>query len=229
MTDKDLAQHYKGRITKPELKYLNYKNFHIYHAIVGNITKPLLIFIHGSPGAWYSYLRLMDDSLLQQNFRMISVDRVGFGKSNYGLSVPSIDEHVRYLEKIVNESNVSGQKIYLVGSSYGAPIAASFVTQNPDLVQELYLISPVIDPSTEKLFWFSYAAKIGPVSWWLPQNLNVTNDEKFAHRRELRRLKPFLKDITCKTYVIMGTKDWIADKSNFTYTQKMLVNAKDPE
>lgn len=27
----------------------------------------------------------------------------------------------------------------------------------------------------------------------------------------------------------MGAKDWIADKSNFTFAQKMLVNADEPE
>lgn len=95
-----------------------------------------------------------------------------------------------HIEKIVKEYNASGRKIYLMGSSYGAPIAASFVTQNPDLVEELYLVSPVIDPATEFFFWFSYAAKLGPVNWLLPQSLNVTSDEKFAHRRELRKLKP---------------------------------------
>lgn len=75
MTDKQIDDHYKNKQTKPKLKYLNYKSYHIYHAIVGDSTKPLLIYVHGAPGAWYSSMRLLDDTLLQQNFRMIAVDR----------------------------------------------------------------------------------------------------------------------------------------------------------
>lgn len=229
LTDKELDEHYKDKKTRPQLKYLSYKNLHIYHAITGDTAKPLLLFVHGAPGNWYSSLKLLDDTLLQKSFRMISIDRVGFGKSNYGLSLPSVDRHVRYLEQIVAEYNTTGQPVYMVGSSYGAPIVASFATQNPFLVKELYMVSPVIDPETEKMFWFSYAAKLSLINFWLPRSLTVTSDEKSAHRREMRKLKPHLKNIRSKTYVLMGSKDWLAHPSNFTYLQKMLVNARQPE
>lgn len=229
LSERDIREHYKDKKTKPQLKYIGYKNYHIYHAITGNIDKPLLIFVHGAPGNWYSSLALLDDTTLQKNFRMISVDRVGFGKSNYGLALPSIDKHVRYLEKIVKEYNHTNQPIYMVGSSYGAPIVASFATQNPLLVKELYMVSPVIDPATEKMFWFSYMAKLSLVNFWLPRSLTVTSDEKSAHKREMRKLKPHLKKIRSKTYVLMGAKDWLAHPSNFTYLQNMLVNARNPE
>src|SRR5512143_1447522 len=97
LSDEQIAKHYANRRTKPQLKYINYKNFHIHHAVVGDSTKPLLLIIHGAPGAWYSSMKLLDDSDMQKNFRMVSVDRVGFGKSNYGVSEPSIQAHVHYI------------------------------------------------------------------------------------------------------------------------------------
>jgi pimeloyl-ACP methyl ester carboxylesterase len=160
---------------------------------------------------------------------MVSVDRIGFDKSNSGIAVTSIDEHVSYLKKIVEEYNTAGQKIYILGSSYGAPIAAAFAMKNPDLVQELFLLSPVIDPSKEKIFWFSYMSRLSFINMWLEQSLNVATEEKFDHRSELRKLKPFWKNITCKTYVVMGKKDWIADPRNFDFAQKMLTNADGAE
>ena len=228
LSDEQIAKHYANRTTKPQLKYINYKNFHVHHAVVGDSSKPLLLIIHGAPGAWYSSMKLLDDPDMQKNFRMVSVDRIGFGKSNYGVSEPSIQAHVRYIEKIVNEYNKDG-KIYLMGSSYGAPIAASFAMQHPDLVKELYLVSPVIDPSKEKLFWFSYVGKLAMVSMMIPEYLNVAGDEKFAHRRQLRRLKSHWSEITCKTYVFMGEKDNLASLGNLDFARKKLVNAKDPE
>jgi pimeloyl-ACP methyl ester carboxylesterase len=228
LSDEQIAKHYANRPAKPQLKYIRYKNFHIHHAVVGDSTKPLLLIIHGAPGAWYSSMKLLDDPDLQKNFRLVSVDRMGFGKSNYGVSEPSIQAHVRYIEKIVKEYNKDG-KIYIMGSSYGAPIAASFTMQHPDLVKELYLVSPVIDPSKEKLFWFSYVGKLAMVSMMIPEYLNVAGDEKFAHRRQLRRLKSHWDEITCKTYVFMGEKDNLASLGNLEFARKKLVNAKDPE
>jgi pimeloyl-ACP methyl ester carboxylesterase len=179
-------------------------------------------------GAWYSPMKLLDDPELQKHFRMVSIDRVGFGKSNYGVSEPSIQNHVNYIERIVKEYNKDG-KIYLLGSSYGAPIAASFTMQHPDLVKELYLVSPVIDPATEKIFWFSYLGKVGPLAMMIPGYLNVATDEKFAHRSQLRKIKNHWDQITCKTYVIMGDKDDLASLSNLDFARKKLVNAKDAE
>jgi pimeloyl-ACP methyl ester carboxylesterase len=228
LTDEQINKHYANRPARPQLKYINYKSFHIYHAVVGDSTKPLLLIIHGAPGAWYSSMKLLDDPDLQKNFRMVSIDRIGFGKSNYGVSEPSIQTHVKYIEKIVKEYNKDG-KIYIMGSSYGAPIAASFAMQHPDLVKELYLISPVIDPATEKMFWYSYVGKIALVSMLIPEYLNVAGDEKFAHRRQLRRLKSHWDAITCKTYVFMGEKDHLASLANLDFARKKLVNAKDPE
>lgn len=229
LSDRQIERHFKNKPAKPIRKYLTYKEYHILHVTLGDSSKPLLLFIHGAPGAWYSYLSLMDDPELQKNYRMISVDRIGFDKSNSGLAVTSIDEHVNYLKKLVDEYNVTHQKIYILGASYGAPIAAAFAMQNPDIVEELFLLSPVIDPSKEKIFWFSYLCRLSFINMWLDQSLNVATEEKFDHRSELRKLKPFWKNITCKTYVVMGKKDWIADIRNFDFAGKMLINANGAE
>ena len=65
LTDQDIQEHYKDKKSKPQLKYISYKNYHIFHAITGNKEKPLLIFVHGAPGNWYSSLALLDDTALQ--------------------------------------------------------------------------------------------------------------------------------------------------------------------
>ena len=229
LTDRQINKYFREKGSKPIRKYLNYKEYYIHHVSIGDTAKPLLLFIHGAPGAWYSYLSFLNDPELQANYHMISVDRIGFDKSNSGLAVTSIDEHVNYLQKIVAEYNPTGKKISILGASYGAPIAADFAMKNPGLVDELFLVSPVIDPSKEKIFWFSYLCKLSFVNMWLERSLNVATEEKFDHRSELRKLKPFWKNITSKTYVIMGKRDWIADTRNFDFAQKMLVNADGAE
>ncbi|MES1217850.1 MAG: alpha/beta hydrolase [Bacteroidota bacterium] len=229
ISDKQIDRHFKNHTAKPVRKYISYKQYHIHNVSLGDATKPLLLLVHGAPGAWYSYLAMMDDPEMQANYHMVAVDRIGFDKSNSGIAVTSIDEHVNYLKKIVDEYNTAGQKIYILGASYGAPIAAAFAMKNPDLVKELFLLSPVIDPSKEKIFWFTYMCKLSFINMWLEQSLNVATEEKFDHRSELKKLKPNWKNITCKTYVVMGKKDWIADPLNFEFAQKMLTNADGAE
>src|SRR5438045_1423598 len=73
LSDAEIAKHYKDQPIKPKLKYLTYKSYHIHHAVVGDSSKPLLLFIHGAPGAWYSPMKLLDDPQLQKNFRMVSL------------------------------------------------------------------------------------------------------------------------------------------------------------
>ncbi len=229
LSDREIKDHFKNKPAKPIRKYLNYKEYHILHVMLGDTARPLLLFIHGAPGAWYSYLSFLDDPELQQNYHMISVDRIGFDKSNAGVAVTSIDENVNYLKKLVDEYNTTHQKIYILGTSYGAPIAAAMAMRYPDLVQELFLLSPVIDPSKEKIFWFSYLCRLSLINMWLDRSLHVATEEKFDHRSELRRLKPLWKNISCKTYVVMGKKDWIADIQNMDFARKMLSNANGAE
>src|SRR5450631_197030 len=57
---------------------------HIHYAITGNDSLPTIFFIHGSPGSWDAFAQYMMDSLLLRKFRMVSVDRPGFGNSDYG-------------------------------------------------------------------------------------------------------------------------------------------------
>jgi pimeloyl-ACP methyl ester carboxylesterase len=228
LTDAQIEKHYRDRPVKPEIKYIVYKNLHIRYALVGDSTRPLLLIIHGAPGAWYSAMKLLDNADLQKNFRMIAIDRAGYGRSDYGVSEPSIQTHVEYLEKIVDEYS-HNEPIYIMGSSFGAPIAASFAMQHPQRIKELYLVSPVIDPASEKFFWFSYVGRLGFISMFLPGYLNVAGDEKFAHRSQLKALKPHWGEITAKTYVFMGKKDNLASLNNLEFARKHLVNARDPE
>src|SRR5688572_29677493 len=59
-------------------------NRHIHYAISGSDSLPTLVFLHGSPGSWMNYMKFMGDSALQRKFRIVSIDRPGFGYSDFG-------------------------------------------------------------------------------------------------------------------------------------------------
>src|SRR5882757_1467746 len=56
----------------------------IHYAMTGDDQLPSLVFIHGSPGSWINFRKYMWDTELLRKFRIISIDRPGFGYSDFG-------------------------------------------------------------------------------------------------------------------------------------------------
>ena len=224
-TDKELKEHYKNKSTSPNYKTLSVFDKELHYAVVNkNDSLPLLVFIHGAPGAWYGYMNLMDDSVLQTKFKLIAVDRLGYGKSGYGKTELSTQIQALSIKKIIDAENTSNKKVVLMGRSYGAPIAAWLAINYPQQVKELIMISPVIDPEKEKFYWFSNIGKWKAVQLFLPKMLNVATNEKFAHQKEMKIMLPKWKKLHVSTTVITGENDRIADTANFSFAKKYLIN-----
>ena len=56
----------------------------LHYAKTGSDTLPTLFFVHGSPGGWIKFGKYMRDKELLKKYRMVSVDRPGFGYSEFG-------------------------------------------------------------------------------------------------------------------------------------------------
>src|SRR6476469_6691289 len=121
-TDKEIAEHYLGKSLKPSFRTSQFHDRKVHYAVLSKSdTLPLLVMVHGAPGAWYGYLNLTDDSLLQQHFKIVAVDRLGYGKSGYGKEELSIEAQALAIIQIIEKENTSNKKVYLLGRSYGAP------------------------------------------------------------------------------------------------------------
>ncbi|MBA2614044.1 MAG: alpha/beta hydrolase [Bacteroidetes bacterium] len=224
-TDKELELHYAHETLKPSYRNINFLDHTMHYAVMSrNDSLPLLVLIHGAPGAWYGYMNLMDDTLLQQRYKLIAIDRLGYGKSNYGKAETSTQIQALAVKEIIDKENISGKKIVLLGRSYGAPIAAFLSINYPQQVEKLFMVSPVIDPQKEKFYWFSSIGKWKPVQWFLPKMLNVATKEKYSHEREMLLMLPKWKKLYTPTYVITGANDKIADTCNYSFARSHLKN-----
>lgn len=234
MTDKELRLHYENRLAKPLYHVIENDSIKLHYVTFGADTAQPVIFIHGAPGSWDGYLNMLDDSLLQHNFHLISVDRPGYGKSQkFGtLSHPkkrtySLEQQAKSII-LALKSNHSHKKAIIIGRSYGAPVAAKIAALFPEKIEKIILLSPAIDPDTEKFWWFSKFGKVFLVRWFLPERMNTATDEKYAHTKELRILKNDWQKIKSEVTVMVGGQDWIVDTTNFSFAKRMLVgkNAK---
>jgi pimeloyl-ACP methyl ester carboxylesterase len=227
LTEKEITLHYKNRTAKPLFQVIENDSVKLHYVTFGQDTAQPILFIHGAPGSWDGYMNMLDDSALQANFHLISVDRPGYGKSQKRpkKKVYSIESQAKAIMMAL-KSNHSHQKAIIVGRSYGSPIAVKIAALFPDKVQKIILLSPAIDPEKEKFWWFSKFGKVFLVRWFLPERMNTATDEKFAHVEELRKLLPDWKKIQSEVTVMAGGKDWIIDSSNFNFAKKMLLDKK---
>jgi pimeloyl-ACP methyl ester carboxylesterase len=226
-TDKELDEHFEHKKLKPCYKDASFLGRKIHYAVMcRNDSLPLLVFIHGAPGAWYGYLNLMDDTLLQQKYKIVAIDRLGYGKSNYGNAETSTQIQALAVKEIIDRENYTKRKVVLLGRSYGAPMAAWLSIHYPQQIEKLFMISPVIDPQHEKFYWFSGIAKWKPVQWMLPKMLNVATEEKYSHAKEMKLMLPEWNKLYTPTYVISGADDRIADTCNYSFAKAHINNCQ---
>ncbi len=223
MSESEVSVFYKTKLYKPHFKTYKIDSRTIHYAEVGNDSLPLLLFIHGAPGAWWGYIQLLDDSTLQRNFHMISVDRAGYGKSGYGLVEKSIEKQANFLQPIIDSNK--HKSIYVVGRSFGAPVAAALVANNSDKIKSLLLLGADLDPEKERFWWFSFFGRLSLVRWLLPNSMNVATDEKYSRAFELKKMIPQWARITVPTTLMHGADDWMVDTSNINFAKKVLTNA----
>jgi pimeloyl-ACP methyl ester carboxylesterase len=224
MTEKELKAYYKNKPSKPTFFTIENDSVRLFCATAGADTLPPLLLIHGAPGAWYGSRNFLEDSILQQHFHIIAVDRPGYNKSRYNnkrRAVTSINTQAIAIHEALR-LNRSFKTGVVLGSSYGAPIAARISVLYPQSFHHLVMLAPAIDPEKEKFWWFNPYIHHGPLRWFLPRFINHATDEKYAHIRELTLLLPNWQQIAIPVTVVQGDADHIVDPSNIDFAKKQL-------
>jgi pimeloyl-ACP methyl ester carboxylesterase len=221
MSDKKILDYYDKSSLKPLFAFSDTSKKKIYYAYSPDTTKPILLLIHGAPGAWFGYKEFFKDSSILNKYQIFAPDRAGYNKSEF--IETSIEQQAILIKSVLKAYNRS--KITVLGRSYGAAIAAKLSADNPELVENLVLISPACDPKKEKFWWFSKPVNTKFARFFLPTFANRASDEKFAHRLELTKILPDWQKIKCPVTIIQGGKDWIIDTSNGHFVDSALVNA----
>lgn len=219
-SDRKITSLFQGEDVQPEIKYHNYKGQVLrYVELATKKNLPYVIFIHGAPGSSADYYDYFRNEALYEKVNLISVDRLGYGYSDFGNSQTSIQHQGEAIQSIIEKSCVS-QKVILVGHSYGGPIAVRMAMDNPTAYKSLLLLAPALDPDNEKVIKIARLATMKPTSWITPAALKVAADEKFSHAEELKKMIPFYKKIAIPVCHIHGTKDSLVPYENLNFSIK---------
>jgi pimeloyl-ACP methyl ester carboxylesterase len=194
----------------------------IHYAKTGYDSLPTIVFIHGTPGSWDAFAGYMRDTELLAHFRMISIDRPGFGYSDFG-KVYHLKKQAELIEPVLEKLR-NGKPVYLAGHSLGGPLIVQLAADRPELCQGLIMISASVDPSIEKPEkWRPWLFKT-PLNFFVPGAFKPSNEELWYLKKDLVKLKDEFAHITCPVYFIHGAADTWVPVENVTYARKLLVN-----
>jgi pimeloyl-ACP methyl ester carboxylesterase len=160
-----------------------------------------IVVVPGAP-CWAEYWAPVL-AALPQDREMIVVDRPGFAASEPATCVPDIRLQALALSPLLQAA--PGQKILLVGQSYGAAIATVLATKNPKSLAGVVLLS-------------SFLGETGPTARWLvdtgmrilnmiPRDLRHAILEVSGQSAQLTHMQDALRRLHVPVHVIHGDAD----------------------
>lgn len=197
----------------------------IHYASAGSNDKPTLLFIHGTPGSWNAFIDYMQDKELLKRFRIMSVDRPGFGYSDFGKAMNLPAQSVLLNQWVQQVSN--GKPVYLAGHSLGGPLVVKMAADKPSLYKGLVIVSGSIDPAEEKAEKWRPLLYKTPLNYLLPGAFRPSNEELWYLKSDLKDLQKDFASITIPVYFIHGDADTWVPPANVAYGRKMLTHASE--
>ena len=199
----------------------------INYAEAGYDSLPIAFFVHGSPGSWSAFIDFMKDTSLLKKVKIVAVDRIGFGYSQFGEGEKSLAKQSAYLKPIVQRFKKGNNKMILIGHSLGGPLIAKMAMDYPELIDNLVIvagsISPYLEPNEK---WFRIPLNFLPVNLLIPKSFRASNTELLYLKPELIKMLPYWKNIRQPVTVIQGNKDVLVNPKNAAFAKEMLINSR---
>ncbi len=193
-----------------------------YLSIRNHDTLPVLILTHGSPGSLDDYTGYLMDTAFTKQFNIISIDRIGFGYSDFGHAEGSLQLHAEALAAAA-EDFPNAPKI-AVGHSMGGPVIAKAAMAFPEHIDGLVFVAPSVSPELEPANWWRKLLNIPPIRWLAPPAFRVCNQEIIPLRGELEKMNQEWTNLNIPATVVQGEDDRLVPAGNAGFIKENLVN-----
>ena len=223
-SDDQLLRFFRDNNVPGVIKYYKGKERTIRYIVIGADTLPTLFMLHGAPSSLSIYEGYFTDSLFLKNFRMVAVDRPGYGGSGFGNPEPSIEKQSQMLWPILKSVSGNSKPLMMVAGSYGTSVACRMVMDHPGVADGMVLIAPSLAPAEEKVFWFTPIVEFPLVRWFIPKMFQSANTEKIHHESELRKMLPLWSRVTIPVFYLQGANDRLIYTSNAKFAKQAMIN-----
>ena len=224
MSDEELKTLFRENDIPGKINYYTANGRTIRYVSIGSDTLPTLFMIHGSPSSLSIYRHYFTDTMFLNRFRMVAIDRPGYGNSGFGLPEPSIKKQADMLWPALSPLKKYNKTVLIVGGSYGTSVACRLAMDHPDALDGLMLIAPSLAPGEEKVYWFSRGIESPLLRWFIPRMFRSANTEKLNHEASLAEMLPFWRNIDVPVSYLQGANDQLIYTSNAHFAKKMMIN-----
>lgn len=194
----------------------------LHYAFSGNPQQPGLLFVHGTPGNWKAFQQYLENKQLQQEFLIVSVDRMGWGKSIFASKKidGNFETQARSIVAVMDQ--FPAKKWIVVGHSLGASMAPKIALIAPHRVAGLLLLAGSLDPKLGKPRWYNRAAHTWLAKRLIPASLGRSNNEIMPLSKQLALMSSQIIETTlsAKLVVMQGQKDKLVSPKNTRYVEK---------
>lgn len=223
MSDEEAIEEFSDLVIKPSFGDLSVERRNMHYAYIDQGKDALIIFIHGSPGSWNAFIDFFKADSLLKDMDMLSIDRAGFGRSDFGKAEPSLQIQAKQIHDVIQQFDHSTK--VLIGHSLGGPIIARLAMDYPSSYDGLVFVAPSIDPNLEKEEWYRTIIKSGVGKLFTPTEFIVSNEEIMPLKKELELMTGMWEKIQIPTVIIQGTEDSLVPKENVDFALKMLPDS----
>jgi pimeloyl-ACP methyl ester carboxylesterase len=119
--------------------FIKLKDGTTHYELSGSENGEPIVLVHGFSVPYFIFDPTFD-FLTKAGFRVLRYDLIGRGYSDRPKTAYKIDLFVRQLRDLLEALNLP--QVNLLGLSMGGPITASFIDQNPQVVDKFILIDP---------------------------------------------------------------------------------------
>lgn len=225
-SDKTAIAEFEKKSIPFRASYDTIKGHSIHYVVSGNDSLPTLFFIHGSPGSWDAFEHYLKDSMLLTRYRMISIDRPGFGYSEFGDAM-NLRDQCEIMAQVIKKVE-NGKPIVLIGHSLGGPAVVKIAAEHHELpITNLVILAGAVDPSEEKPENWRATLDRTPLRYFIPGAMRPSNAELLLFKQDVDDMPKDLKNVTCRVLIMHGDSDTFVPPGNALYAQKNLTNAKE--
>lgn len=192
----------------------------VHYVKAGSDTLPTLFFVHGSPGSWDAFKIYLMDTALMQHFRMIAVDRPGFGYSSFGTAF-NLEEQSILINQVIQKEN-NQKPVHLVGHSIGGPVIVHLAENHPESFASLTILSGSISPYEEPKEYWRYLFMHTPLKVLMPGAFKPSNDEIIYFKKDLYHTDTMYAALTMPVAFIHGDQDKFVTVKNVAYGKQKL-------
>ncbi len=223
INDSNASQEFAQKGLAVSFHYTGAGKTGLHYAKTGNDTLPTLFFVHGSPGSWDAFKIYLEDTVLARHFRMISIDRPGFGYSGFGTAM-HLEEQAVLINTILEKEN-NHKPLHLVGHSIGGPVIVMLAQLYPDKISSLTVLAGSVSPKDEPKEYWRYLFLHTPLHVLLPGAFAPSNDEIVFFKKDLYSLDTGYASVKMPVTFIHGDADKFVTVKNVEYgKQKLLAN-----